>query len=355
MNEKVSIIILNYNGLNLLKNCLESIKKQTYSFMEIILVDNGSQDNSVQFIKEKYPEIIIIENKKNLGFCKGNNKGVKKASGEYLFLLNNDTVLDENCILNLIEEIKTKPSNCIGVFPKLLFKDAPLLINAFGVIWNYKNHWRDNRVGLLDLGQFNFSEQVFGSLFSAVLFKKNEFIEIGMFDENFFCYGEDFDVSYRANILGYVFYTSPQSIVYHQYRASSGDKKNPEYSFYLFIRNYFQVFIKNYEWINLKKDFKNIISFYYLSSFNWYIKSRQYKNLIIVHLRVLLYYIFNIRNILKERKKIQKKRKVRDIDVWNFSSKIGQYNIFHYDNSPVISLKNFYTAKKKIKETYFEK
>ena len=104
MNESplVSIIILNYNAGELLLNCVDSLKKSTYTNLEILIVDNISSDNSQKKCKEKFPDIELIQNDENLGYCEGNNVGIRKAKGKFIIILNPDTIIESNCISELI-------------------------------------------------------------------------------------------------------------------------------------------------------------------------------------------------------------------------------------------------------------
>jgi len=101
-SQLISIIIVNHNGIRFLKDCLKSIYQQSYSDFEVILVDNGSTDGSVQFVKENFPGVIMIENKENLGFAISNNQGIELSKGKYIALLNNDTVVDKDWLKNLV-------------------------------------------------------------------------------------------------------------------------------------------------------------------------------------------------------------------------------------------------------------
>lgn len=103
MNLKISIMVLNWNGKKYLKDCFTSLENQTYSNFEIVLIDNGSKDGSLEYVKSNFPEVKILALGKNLGFAEGNNKGIKSAKGKYVFILNNDTKVDKNCLEKLVE------------------------------------------------------------------------------------------------------------------------------------------------------------------------------------------------------------------------------------------------------------
>ena len=114
----VSIIIVNYDGISLLQDCFESLKKVTYPNLEIILVDNGSSDGSVDFIKQNYPDTTILELGKNLGFAFPNNQGARKSKGAYLLFLNNDTIVSPNFVSELVEVMESDKE--IGIAQSLL-------------------------------------------------------------------------------------------------------------------------------------------------------------------------------------------------------------------------------------------
>ena len=333
---RTSIIILAFNGMSHLPECLESIKKQTEQNLEIIVVDNASSDNSAEWVAENYPDVKLIRADKNLGFCKGMNLGSAHASGKYLLLLNQDVVLDCDCVSQLADELDTRSETWIGAFPKVQFYYAPLFINAFGVRWYENCHWRDTRVGLPDLGQFKEPEQVFGSIFPAVMIRNSKFHEIGRFDPVFWSYNEDFDLCYRAAIFGYKFVAVPAANMKHKYRASAKDSVNPLWSKYWFIRNYFLVFLLNYEWKNLWK-YKRIIFFRYMGhSLIAAIRAGR-KREVVMFAKVILSILWNSPRILKRRLAIQHHRKISDQEIWSYGS-IEEYNLYHYNGAVVLSM-----------------
>jgi hypothetical protein len=314
---KVSIVIVNWNGRSHLGECLESVRRQSFRNYEVILVDNGSGDGSVEFVRRNYPEVVIVENEKNRGFCGGNNDGIRVARGDYLFLLNNDTLLEDDCLYQLVKEMEAKPEDCIGVFPKVIFYEEPFIINSLGgAFWSYRHYWGDYRLGMVDLGQFVESERVFGAIFAAVLLDARKFHELGLFDEDFFSFMEDFDVCYRANILGYAFYTAPHAVVRHKYGVSWRES-NPLWSEYYNIRNCLMAVFKNYEGSNLMKHGPRIIRNYLWDYLRAAVDRRDKERVLLV-CRIVLYLVSHLPNLLKERWKIQKRRKVEDEAVWDW-------------------------------------
>ena len=335
---RISIIIVNWNGLHHLRELMETIRAQTFQDFETIMVDNGSTDGSVEWMRDNYPGVKLLPQGRNLGFCAGNNAGARAASGEYLFLLNNDTALRPDALKEMLAVMEEKGPSCFGVFPKVLFFDEPYVINAFGVIWNNECQWKDHRVGLLDFGQFKEPEQVFGSIFAAVLVRSEAFFEMGMFDEAFFSYGEDFDVCYRANVLGYKFFTAPKAEVLHKYRGSSVEKKRPAYSHFLFVRNYLMAILKNYSSETLRKHFGHVFRRYVTSGMKHFLRERNFP-MVWAHVRAVLGILLLLPHIKKERRFIQPRRRVPDYELWNWS-RVEGHNILHYQATIVLSLGN---------------
>ena len=245
---KVSIITPNYNGENFLNIYFESLISQNKHIREVIIVDNGSTDNSVNIIKDyqknlDYPlQIILIQNKKNLGFAKATNQGIKIAQSELLLFLNNDVELNNNSISSLI--------NCI-IKDDFIFSSASKMIQ-----FNNRNLIDDagdeytllaytKKVGNgQNINKYTKEREIFSSCAGAALYKRSLVIKLGCFDENFFAYMEDVDLAYRAQINGYKNVYCPESIVYHIGSGSSGSKYN-EFKIRLSARNNVLVIYKN--------------------------------------------------------------------------------------------------------------
>lgn len=338
---EVSIVIVNHNGKVHLEECLRSLYAQSFSDFEIIIVDNGSTDGSVEFIRDNYPQVRLVENKINRGFCRGNNDGISISKGRYLFLLNNDTVVDKECLKTLYEFLSNSDENCFAVFPKVLFYHAPKFINCAEVVWNYKNFWRDISIGTVDIGQLKNPKKIFGSMFVAVLMKKDIFEKMGLFDEALFTYGEDFDVCYQTNLFKYDIYLIPQAVVYHKFRASSQEDIDPLWSFYLYLRNYFYVIFKNISVRQLWRSKRFLLKLYF-TNLQWGYKNKEWKRFWLA-IKVPIALIKMMVPLLKKRRKIQRNRRCSDSDFWDFAER-EPHNIFYYCNRPVLSLLNIKTA-----------
>ncbi|BDZ69401.1 glycosyltransferase family 2 protein [Methanobacterium ferruginis] len=243
----VTVIIPNYNGKHFLKECLKSLKNQNYQF-EVIIIDNASNDGSVNYIKENYPESTLIENKTNLGFGGAVNQGIKASNSEYILLLNNDVQLEVDAILNLLKCIK-KDENIFAVSPKMIqYNDRDKMDDAGD---EYTLLGLTRRVGYGKSAEgYNRKREIFSACAGASIYRRNVFEKIGYFDENFFAYMGDVDISYRARIHGYKCVYCPEAIVYHIGSASTGSRYN-EFKTRLAARNNVYVPYKNMPWPQL--------------------------------------------------------------------------------------------------------
>ena len=245
---QISIIIPNFNGEQFLKECLNSIKKQNFSHYEVIIVDNGSNDGSVEYLNENYDEFTLIQNQENLGFATAVNQGIKASNAEYVFLLNNDTELEVECVSKLLNCIDND-ENIFGVSSKMIQNQDRNLIDDAGdeyTILGYTKKVGNNRSKEL----YKNKREIFSACAGAAIYRRNIFDIIGYFDENFFAYMDDVDISYRARIYGFKCVYCPEAVVYHDVSATSGSKYNA-FKIRLAARNNVYVPYKNMPWPQL--------------------------------------------------------------------------------------------------------
>jgi len=243
---ELTVIIPNFNGKYLLKPCFESLKIQNCS-VDVIIVDNGSSDGSADYIKQNYPEFRLIENNENLGFSKAVNQGIKDSNTDFVMLLNNDVVLEKNAINNLLNCIK-KNSKLFGVASKMLNADKTTIDDAGD---DYTLLGWTKKVGNgKPEGKYQEKREIFSACAGAAVYRRKVFNEIGYFDESFFAYMEDVDISYRARIYGYKCVYCPEALVYHLGSATSGSKYN-SFKIKLAARNNVYVPYKNMPWPQL--------------------------------------------------------------------------------------------------------
>jgi O-antigen biosynthesis protein len=252
----ISIIIVNYNVKEFLQNLIHSIYKAGANLAyEVIIVDNASDDGSVEFIREKFPEVILIPNKENLGFSKANNIGLKAARGEYLLLINPDTIVSEDTFEKMIEFFKSTPSAGLAGC-KILNPDGTLQLacrrsfpgpwTSFCKVTGLSNLFPESRLfarynlTYLDENQTYEVDAVSGSF---MMLKRDVYEKIGGLDEQFFMYGEDLDWCYRIQKAGYkVYYVHSTQIIHYKgesTRRSSIDETKFFYNaMHLFVKKH---------------------------------------------------------------------------------------------------------------------
>ncbi|HDQ15686.1 MAG TPA: glycosyltransferase family 2 protein [Bacteroidetes bacterium] len=237
---KISIIVVNYNGVDLLKECLESLLNQNFKSFEIILVDNGSSDGSVAYLKKYFKTVRIIELNQNLGFAKANNIGIEASLGEKIALINNDAVADRYWLKHLSQAIDND-TQCGFCASKILnYWDHSLLDAAgdqLGLARAYKRGHDEN-----DGPKYSKYENVFGACACAALYRKSMLEDIGLFDEDFVSNLEDFDLSFRAQLKRYKCVYVPDARVYHKIGET---KKKINWSGRLTYRNNKLFWLKN--------------------------------------------------------------------------------------------------------------
>lgn len=232
----VYIIILNWNGHKDTVECIESLQRIEYKNYKIVIVDNGSTDNSASVLKTKFPDTSLIVNKKNLGFSGGCNVGIKYAlrkKADYILFLNNDTFVDKNFLSNLVETAESK--NKVGIIsPKIYYADKPNMIFSMGGFKNYKGSYPfiDYETKKIDTGQYENIEERDCVTGCCILIDKNIFKEVGMFDDEYFLYVEDMDFSIRVKNAGYKIFVCQKSKIWHKVSGSSGGEGNPVKEYY---------------------------------------------------------------------------------------------------------------------------
>ena len=230
--DSISIVILNFNSGNLLTDCVDSILKSTYKNFEIIVVDNDSKDHSQEKCKKKFKEIKLIQNKVNFGYCEGNNIGIRQAKGEFIVILNPDTTVDANWLIELLKGFKKFGE---GLYqPKLLTMDNHKIIGSAGNMINIFGFGYSRGRGEEDNGQYDKDEQI-SYASGTCLFTSRKILEkIGLLDSFLFAYHDDLELGWRGIELGIKSFYVPKSIVYH---AESFNFKWSSFKFYLLEKN----------------------------------------------------------------------------------------------------------------------
>ncbi len=234
---KTTVVIPNYNGMAFLDKCLSSLGDYP-----IVLVDNGSTDNSVGFVQANYPQVELILNTENKGFCYASNQGIEAAKTPYVFLLNNDTEVETDCIAHL-EACMESDSKIFSVQAKMLQMSNPDLIDDAGDLYCALG-WAFALGKGKSKERYTKQRNIFAACGGAVLYRKDLLKITGGFDNQHFAYLEDIDLGYRAKIYGYKNVINPEAVVLHVGSGASGSRYN-KFKVDLSSRNNVYLFCKN--------------------------------------------------------------------------------------------------------------
>ena len=305
----ISIIVLNYNGLKDLKECFDSLFNLSYKNIEIIFVDNNSQDKSVDFVERNYKDVKIIELDKNFGFSQGNNFGAKAAKGDYIVLLNNDTIVDKNWISEMVKIAQeSKKVGIVGC--KIYYYDDRKTLDFAGSACDI--YGDTTHIGQLQMDNplLNIQRKMFYACGASLMISRELYLKIKLFDPTYFIYYEDVDLCWRAWIFGYDVVYVPTSFIYHKIGRVI---KSNKFKKYLLEKNKLRTILKNYE----KKTIIKILPGYFLKRFSRIYDAIYYKNrtsslLFRIYSKAIIWNIIHIRSLIKYRKIIQSNRKRED-------------------------------------------
>lgn len=223
---EVSVIVVNWNRRELLRRCLESLRRQTFRDFELIVVDNGSSDGSTEFVERDYaagghPETRLIRNARNLGFCAANNQGIRAARGRFVALLNNDAEAEPGWLGALLGCFEERPEVGMAASKILVYAD-PTRIDKAGHLIYPDGQNRGRGSGETDQGQYDCVEEVLWPDGCAAMYRKEMLDRIGGFDEDFFAYGDDAELGLRARIAGWRCLYTPAAVVRHHRGTTLG-------------------------------------------------------------------------------------------------------------------------------------
>jgi GT2 family glycosyltransferase len=241
---RASVIIVSYNGCDQLQGCLRSLQDDLHEGYEVIVVDNASQDGSVEMLRRDFPHITLIANPTNAGFGGGNNSGASYAQGRYLAFLNPDTRIEPGWLEALISALEADPTAGLAT-SKILLLDDPGRINTCGNEVHISGLTLCRGMGMPS-SAYHQVEEVGAVSGAAFAIRRELFERIGGFDPSFFLYMEDTDLSLRARLAGFRCLFVPGSVVYHDYRLTFGPKKT-----YYQERNRYRLLLKSLRWPTL--------------------------------------------------------------------------------------------------------
>ena len=323
MFEKVSIVIVNWNGRNHLKKCFASLIKVVYPDFEIIIVDNASKDDSIGVIKEfgivmakKNVKVITVINKKNLGFAGGNNVALPFVTGKYILLLNNDTVVTKEFVKELVIAIQKDPK-IYCVQSKILSMDYPDKLDSVGAyltnsgfLYHY-GYFQKNKLS------YDATRELYTAKGACMMVRHDTVDEIGLFDPDFFAYFEESDFCHRIWLSGGKVMYAPKSIIYHKVGGTSNSMNNAFIQFHSF-KNRINSYLKNLGTLQMLEIVPLHILLCEVAAIGFIQKGRF--DLFVAINKAIFWNIQHLKKTLKKRKRVQYKlRKVSDLQ---FLSKI---------------------------------
>lgn len=316
----VSVVVLNYNGKELLDNCLTSLIATQFKDFEILFVDNGSSDGSVDHVRSNFSQnsrVKLIENKENLGFAGGNNTGLIRSRGKYVVLLNNDVQVTADWLTNLVQVMELDPTIGAAQCKLLLYHDRKTLDSA-GSFLTRLGFLHHRGIGQVDVGQYDTVDEIFSAKGAAIMLRRQVLEEIGLLDDDFFAYMEETDLCWRIWLSGYRVVFVPQSVVYHVWGATLA--KIPLYLAKYVVcfhgtKNYIQTLVKNLDVVNLIEIMPRHIA---VRLFVIIVRIIERKELdVIFTLRGLIWCLTHFKGIWRKRQHVQKRvRKVLDREIF---------------------------------------
>jgi len=304
----VWVVIPNWNGAEIVPDCLRSLELQSYSH-QVVVVENGSTDSSAMLIKEKFPAVTLLEFPDNAGFAGGVNRGIRHAmkhNATYIALLNNDAVVDKDWLKNIVRSMNTNDKT--GIVTGKLLRDDEKHFDSTGDYYSIYGIPFPRGRNQVDEGQYDDAESVFSASGGASLYRVAMLKEIGLFDERFFAYYEDVDISFRARLYGWDVLYNPKAIAYHA--VSSTSSKLGSFSHYHANKNFYFLYIKNMP----TKLFIKYLPWFLYQALRSAVSS-------FVHLKIASYFkaIFSmliaLPSIIRDRHTIQKNKNVPDEEI----------------------------------------
>jgi GT2 family glycosyltransferase len=217
----VSVIIPNWNGAFHLPTCLDSLRRQTYPHVEIVVADNGSTDGSLELLAQEYPEVHVLALGENRGFAGACNAGIAAGQGEFLVLLNNDTEVNPQWLERVVIAFQEYPE-AGSIASKMLLFDQRDTFHTAGDFYRVDGIPGNRGVWQKDTGQYDREEHVFGACGGSAAYRRTMLDQLGVLDEAFFFSCEDVDLAWRAQLAGWQCVYAPQAVVYHKLSATGG-------------------------------------------------------------------------------------------------------------------------------------
>ena len=326
--ELISIIIVSYNSQKWLQACLSSILSQTYSPLEVIVVDNASTDGSPDWINDRYPDVNLVRLKSNCSLAGAINCGVAVAAGKYYLLLNPDVELEPNVIALMVKAVQDDPA-CAAVTTKLKFLWAPAFFNGLGNFVGGFSWGTDIALGHLDMGQFDDMRQVPSACFAGTLISASVWETVGALDEGFFLYYEDSEWCYRARLFGYRIALVTQGVVYHAFggRMPTSDYTMGASKYHRVVYGRLRFITKLLSW---KYWFRFIVAYLFEDCVGFIVALiRGRFNVAKAYLEGWRDFVRDFSEIKHKRRVIQQKREINDRDLFRTQRGVPSPFIWH--------------------------
>lgn len=315
----ISLIVLNYNGAGILSDCLSSILQNDYENFEVILVDNGSQDRSMDEAQRQFghdQRMRFLRIKPNLNYTGGMNVGLKEASGEWVVLLGNDTQLESDFLTELASGLRDKDIGAAA--PKIFITGRPNILENTGGLLDTFGFAKMRGRAEQDRQQYDTDNHIFFASGAAPIYRRDILLEVGFLDRKFMTHSEDVDLCWRIRLRGYKIIFLPRARLWHKISVTTA-KYTKKHSLLFHIRkNRIAVLIKNYNSFNLFKALPPLFLLYGLV-FIKELLSEHNSKVAFTSISALFWNIKELPYLLKERRFIQKKiRKVPDRQIIRF-------------------------------------
>lgn len=307
---KIAVVIPNWNGAELISECLKSLEAQSIK-VHVIVVDNGSTDNSIRIIEQNFPKMILLKNSVNLGFSGGVNTGLRYAlSKNYdcIGLFNNDAVADKDWAKELCGLLQER--NDLGAVAGKLLKRDGKLIDSTGDLYSSWGLPIARQRNELATKAIQDKQDVFGATAGACMYKSEALKQNGLFDEKFFAYYEDTDFNFRFQLNGWKIAYTPKAIAYHAIGGTSS--KLSGFTTYQTMKNLPMLFFKDVPLALMPRMLPRFFTAYYSILFNSFFAGRGWPAL-----KGHFHFLGNIPHVISERRKIQKNKKVNIDYIWS--------------------------------------
>ncbi len=327
MKPKVSIVIVNFNGIPFVLDCLRSVFMTTYENYEVILVDNASSDNSLQAIQNEFRDrtnLVVIDSKANLSYSGGNNLGISRSDGKYIMILNNDTIVEPNWLDGIVDHMEVNDDIAIAQC-KLRFMDDPSKLDTTGSYYSKLGFLVITGDGIPDKYCSSLPRDVFSVKGAAMLIRRESLNVIGTFDSDFRALNEEADLCWRSWLCGYRVIFFPDSVVYHKGGATItknfGSNGYSDLMLNEGSRNYIRMNFKNLGRLNLPLLIPHVLAWSLVALY--LITRKEARKARLISNGIFISFGQDLRGTLRKRQIIQNTRKISDTEL--FSRLVAPY------------------------------